>query len=200
MLSIVPCYPNNNDNNNNKNINNNTNEKGGIITLNGYSTINSLPLSNSGDDSNTNTELVSSALSFVAQLLVSLSVIFNVKLPHQIYVFEFEDCCISPGGNKELIIPLTPRLSIVRNNNDNQDTDIWNDDGPINEKYPLALSLLRANVIELCLSLEIPKLWPPQAVLLNLHELHLHCIQKANSTNDIINNITELPPLPILPE
>jgi len=196
MFHIIPSFPNNNNNNN---------EKGGIITLNGYSTINGLPLNNSGDDNNTNIELVSSALSFVSQLLVSLSVLFNVKLPHQLYIFDYEDCCISPGGNKELIIPLISRLSITKkNDNDNDNKDIlhdYNDDdeGPINDQYQLALSLLRANVIELCLSLEIQKVWPPQAILLNLHEIHRHCIQQANDTNDIINNITTLPPIPSLP-
>lgn len=62
--------------------------------------------------------------------------------------------------------------------------------------FPLALSLLRANVITLCISLGLSNidLYPMQAMLLNLVLLHRYCIEKANTTENIIKNVKILPP------
>ena len=155
-----------------------------IVTLTGISTICSIPMSNNGDDNGIPTVLVLSSLSFVSQLLNSLSSLLNVPMPHMLETSNIEFSMISS------LIPLTPRIST-------KNADIFDDEGDINNNFPLGLSLLRSNVISLCASFGVPtsSLFPPQAMLLNLHLLHLHIIDMANSTSELIENIKILPPL-----
>jgi hypothetical protein len=46
--------------------------------------------------------------------------------------------------------------------------------------FPLALSLFRANIIALCVrsGIDPSTLWPPEAILLNLNTLYLHCLEQ----------------------
>jgi hypothetical protein len=45
------------------------------------------------------------------------------------------------------------------------------------EDFPIALQLLQNNILTLCIrsGVSIQKLWPAQALLLNFHELQIHC-------------------------
>ena len=59
----------------------------------------------------------------------------------------------------------------------NKKNEFFKDDHSyiLNESFSEALLLLRANVISLCVygGVPITKIWPPEAILLNLHQLHL---------------------------
>jgi len=156
------------------------------ITLTGNSSICRIPMKNDGDYDGIPTVLVLSSLSFVSQLLNSLSSLLNVPMPHLLDTNNEEFSMISSGEN---LIPLTPRITA--------NADIFDDEsGTINNNFPLGLSLLRSNVISLCVALGVPlaSLFPPQAMLLNLHLLHLHCIDMANCTAELIENMKILPP------
>jgi hypothetical protein len=186
MFTINPTFPENYDDNDSK-----------FVTLTGISTICSIPMTNNGNDNGIPTVLVLSSLSFVSQLLNSLSSLLNVPMPHKLETCNIEFSMISSGEEegrtlkgRSTLIPLTPRIST-------KNADIFDDESEtINNNYPLGLSLLRLNVISLCASLGVPlsSLFPPQAMLLNLHLLHIHIIDLANSTAE--ENII-LPPSPL---
>lgn len=66
-----------------------------------------------------------------------------------------------------------------------------------NPSFPDAVLLLRANILSLCLRLGVPRndLWPPQALLLNLHELQLfmQLELKAAAYNPVGSSAISLP-------
>jgi hypothetical protein len=55
-----------------------------------------------------------------------------------------------------------------------------------NVSFPLALSLFRANIIALCVrsGIDSSTLWPPEAILLNLNTLYLHCLEQHGKISD----------------
>ena len=181
MFPINPTFPENYADNDSKK----------FVTLTGISTICNIPMTNNGDDNGIPTVLVLSSLSFVSQLLNSLSSLLNVPMPHMLETSNIEFSMISSGEEEgSTLIPLTPRIST--------NADIFDDEtDTINNNFPLGLSLLRSNVISLCASLGVPlsSLFPKQAMLLNLHLLHLHIEKDVNSTAELIENIKVLPPL-----
>ena len=66
----------------------------------------------------------------------------------------------------------------------------------LNNSFQAALTLLRANIIVLCIrvGMEPMSLWPSQAILLNLSQFHLYLIQQIKlldftaTTDEIINS------------
>ena len=68
--------------------------------LRGYSSIMGLPLLNSGDYDGIPIEVVSSALSFAAHLVDTVSAILNLPLDHPIRPFEIFECVTSPHSDQ----------------------------------------------------------------------------------------------------
>lgn len=64
---------------------------------------------------------------------------------------------------------------------EDQEAENTEDDWMTNPSFSAALSLLRANVISVCLRCGVPgtALWPHEAVLLNLDLLHKKCLQES---------------------
>lgn len=140
------------------------------VQLNGVSTICGLPLLNSGDIDRdtltTRSEVISAALAQVAHLAQCVAAILNIEAPHPLRLFDSHDCFISPGGDRKTWLPLTPLFLPLRTPN---------------KTFPLALSLLRANIVALCLraGMRPSTLYPPQALLLNLSLLHSYCLEQS---------------------
>jgi hypothetical protein len=55
--------------------------------------------------------------------------------------------------------------------------DYWNDNTSNDDQFSIALQLLQNNVVSLCVRAGVPvdRLWPAEAILLNLHALWEHC-------------------------
>lgn len=176
--------------------------------LAGCSSILSLPLPNNGIYSDIPYETTAVALSHVAHLVDALSSALNIPLTHPIVTVSATECMISPHYNLGACYSLSPVTHIntrakhesfnwltpveVRKNNSigaqrkdgiSQNIDLR--EFEVNRAFPQALTLLQANVVALCLRAGLPPdgIWPPQAILLNLHELLVLCAKcvKRNS-------------------
>jgi hypothetical protein len=177
-LKPIDYIKDNNKHNNRDNKSNGNKDDVQLIRLNGCSSLMGLPLQNNGNYNSHTSELVSSSLANIAHALEAIATILNIKLIHPLKVFESFECLISQNGNQHINIPLTVHLnhssgyntvwSIISkipadgDNNDNRvsykdnnNTNDNNNNDNNNESFPLALSLMRANVIGLCLQIGI---------------------------------------------
>lgn len=147
------------------------------------------------------------ALSHIAHLVDALSSALNIPLLHPIVMVSATECMISPHYNltacyslspvthlntrakHELFHWLTP-AEVKKSNSSSAKNDLTSQSSDtsnyfVNSSFPLALTLLQADIIALCLraGLSPDSVWPPQAMLLNLHELLVLCAKcvKRNS-------------------
>ena len=136
---------------------NGTGEVSGISTVLGY------PLQNIGNNIGIPADLIIAALSITGHLVDSLSSVFNIPLIHPMKVFLSGDAgvIISLGSNQQV------RVAIKK--------EFMN-----NRSYSLAVLLLNANIIHLCVKcgLALNSLYSPQASLLNLNLLYKFCQEK----------------------
>ena len=148
---------------------NGTGELSGISTILGY------PLQNIGNNLGIPADLIISALSITCHLVDSLSSVFNIPLIHPMKVFLSGDAgvIISLGSNQQVKVAIKKEFMS-------------------NRSYALAVLLLNANIINLCVKcgLALNSLYSPQASLLNLNLLYKFCQEKVTKLIPITNSLT----------
>lgn len=158
-------------------------------------------------------DIVSAALSRVAQLTEAIATALNIPLPHSIYTNHHSgNALIIPmyaeGGSALMLAPINwnvtrdsfrdfqwmsldevkeaqSRREKMQNNGMNMtkkeedDSNVLRDDIHVNATFSQALRLLQADIVSLCVKMGLPAagLWPPSALLLNLHALKEHVEQ-----------------------
>lgn len=185
----------------------------------GCSTILGLPLLNSGHVEDIPIDVVSSAFSHIAHLVDCLSAALNIPLPHRLLPFlAFDHASVQQTCNlvstrfiiRHLFIfviayllsysstfhfnpvqgPTDSKRTLRQELRREKESSKSSSESLVNRKFSSAVSLLRANVVSLCLraGLEPEALQPPPCLLLNLHLLHRFCIDKVEA-HSLADNI-----------
>eukprot|EP01032_Pedospumella_encystans_P016272 gene16272-18570_t len=190
------------------------------LSISGCSSILSVPLPNSGDYSGTPVDVVSTAVAHIAHLVDALvSAQHDLWARAQIPNFSYSLCPakqVNNEGFKEFDWTSLDQLPTGRETGRNVEPFGTHPQAPtsssrsvvvkaivngdmreyaLNSNFSMALVLLQANVVALCVraGLSAESLWPAEAMLLNLHLLQQHCAQVVNEEKTTLLSIHEVP-------
>eukprot|EP01084_Bolivina_argentea_P240991 404687_1 len=141
----------------------------------GVSTIAGLPLPNNGDYRSIPDEILSSTLCLVAKLISLLAEVFGICLPHALLpckypVYAAIEVEQMEGGQLEYLLCRNPY-------HHSSEVPTHVDEESSLSSMDIALDLLRCDVLFLCVeggSVLASRLWPAEAILMNLWELQCH--------------------------
>lgn len=159
----------------------------------GCSTIMGIPLPNNAVFDSSPIDCVLMGIMHIAHAVDALSAALNIPLPHRLYPFDLNGPLLSPQFAESTIYPLWPvsfhgLRDQVRDFNWStlrtlQAEAAADSDYVINPLFQQTMILLQADILALCMraGLTAQALYPPAAMLFNLHVLLLHCTRSAKA-------------------
>ncbi|CAM9877162.1 unnamed protein product, partial [Discosporangium mesarthrocarpum] len=154
--------------------------RGGAVS--GVSTVLDLPLPNNGDYGQLPVEVLMAALCLVCRLVAGVSSYLGVQLPHPLFPSASPNYATvaanrsgkerrAGGGGGAVQYPLCPPSKLAESGVMGAGSSAVCSSA---EAFETALDLLRSDVVHLCIEsagVPVDKLWPAEALLLNLWEL-----------------------------
>ncbi|CAM9907938.1 unnamed protein product [Ascophyllum nodosum] len=167
----------------------------GAATVSGVSTLMDLPLPNNGDYSQVPADVLMAALGLLSRLVTGIASCLGISLPHPLfpttstrYAAIAVDSSMQERSN---LYPLCPLSKLAEIGVMGAASSVCNTVGG----FETALDLLRSDVVHLCVEgakVPVDRLWPAEALLLNLWELHQYAISELRSLSPMVDV-----PLPI---
>eukprot|EP00752_Nemacystus_decipiens_P003010 g2792.t1 len=149
--------------------------------VSGVSTLVDLPLPNNGDYGQVPPDVLMASLALLARLVAGLASCLGVSLPHPLFpAASTRYATISVDSSpreRSSQYPLCPLSKLAEIGVMGSASSVCNTVGA----FDTALDLLRSDVVHLCVegaSVPVDSLWPAEALLLNLWELHQHAVSE----------------------